>query len=67
MLGLLNDAYGDTRNILYYLNDFIVSHPEMAEEIEEFGLKGVIRKAEELEKAIAESMEKLKEVVYTGN
>ncbi len=60
MLGLLNDAFGDVRSMLYYLQDFIVSHPEMASEVVEFGIDEVVEKARELEKKIVESMDKLK-------
>jgi hypothetical protein len=63
ILGLLNDAFGDVRQMIYYLNDFILSHPEMSEEIEKFGLKDVIEKAQELEKLILNIMENLKTVV----
>lgn len=63
VLGLLNDAYGDVRTIIYYLNDFRLSHPEM-EEIKEFGLDEVIDKAIELQDAILKNMERIKAEIY---
>lgn len=64
MLGLLNDAFGDLRNIIYYLQDFVMSHPEMAEELDKLGLMEILQDARELERKILESMEKLKKIVY---
>lgn len=63
ILGLLNDAYGDARTIIHYLNDFRVSHPEM-KEIKEFGLDEVIDKAIELQNVILKTMEKIKVEIY---
>ena len=63
ILGLLNDAYGDVKSIVYYLNDFRMSHPEM-EEIKEFELDKIIEKAIELENLILDSMNRIKNEVY---
>ncbi len=60
MLGLLNDAFGDVRGMLYYLQDFINSHPEMKYDIEKFGLHEVVEVARELEAKILEKMDRLK-------
>ncbi|RLI77239.1 hypothetical protein DRP05_10755 [Archaeoglobales archaeon] len=57
ILGLLNDAYGDVRTMIHYLNDFRLSHPEM-KEVKEFGLDGVVDKAIELQNNILKAMEK---------
>jgi len=64
ILGLLNDAYGDVRNILYYLQDFTISHASMAKDMEEFGILEIIESARELESKIVKAMDKLKLVVY---
>ena len=63
ILGLLNDAYGDVKSIVYYLNDFRMSHPEM-EEIKEFELNKIIEKTIELENLILDSMNRIKNEVY---
>uniref|UniRef100_A0A7C2SFD9 HEPN domain-containing protein n=1 Tax=Archaeoglobus fulgidus TaxID=2234 RepID=A0A7C2SFD9_ARCFL len=63
MLGLLNDAYADTRNMIYYLQDFLMSHPEWSGDLEKYGIKEVLELARELERIILESMDKLKRVV----
>ncbi len=63
MLGLLNDAFGDVRGMLYYLQDFINSRPEMKDDIEKFGLKEVVEMARELEAKILEKMDRLKEII----
>ncbi len=36
MLGLLNDAFGDVRNLIYYLRDFVNSHQDWSEDIERY-------------------------------
>ncbi|WP_290623666.1 MULTISPECIES: hypothetical protein [unclassified Archaeoglobus] len=64
MLGLLNDAFADTRNMVYYLQDFLMSHPEMIEDIKKFGLMDVLEEARNLERKIMDSMDKLKRVLY---
>ena len=64
MLALLNEAYGDVRSIIACLEDFINSHPEMREEIEEFKLGDLLDDAIELEKKILDVMENMKRVVY---
>lgn len=66
MLGLLNDAFGDVRGMLYYLQDFVMSHPEMKDEMEEFGLNEVVEMAKELERKILEKMDVLKRVIEGG-
>jgi len=63
ILGLLNDAYGDVRTMIHYLNDFRLSHSEM-EELKEFELDKVIDKAIELQNSILKSMEKVKVEIY---
>ncbi len=63
MLGLLNDAFGDVRGMLYYLQDFINSHPEMRSDVEKFGLEEVVEVAKELEAKILEKMDELKKVI----
>jgi len=63
MLGLLNDAYGDARTITLNLRDFIASHPEMSEEIEEFELFKLLNHATDLEKEIDEIMMKIKKEI----
>ncbi|WP_202319687.1 hypothetical protein [Archaeoglobus neptunius] len=62
MLGVLNDAFGDTRNMVYYLQDFVMSHVDW-DEIREFGVDEVLDSARDLEKLILEKMERLKEVI----
>ncbi len=64
MLALLNEAYGDIRSILTCLEDFINSHPEMKDEIEEFGLKELLNDAVNFEKKLLDVMESMKRVVY---
>ena len=64
MLALLNEAYGDIRSIITCLGDFINSHPEMKEEIEEFGLKELLNDAVNFEKKLLDVMENMKRVVY---
>ncbi len=63
ILGLLNEAFVDVRNMLYYLQDFVLSHPEMREEIDEFGLNEVVNFAKDFERKIVEKMDVLKEIV----
>ncbi|MBO8182276.1 MAG: hypothetical protein H0Z28_05720 [Archaeoglobus sp.] len=63
ILGLLNDAYGDARTITINLKDFIASHPEMSDEIEEFELFKILNQASDLEKEIDEIMMKIKREV----
>lgn len=63
MLGLLNDAYGDARSITFNLRDFIASHPEMNEVIEEFELFRLLNHAIDLEKEIDETMMKIKKEI----
>jgi hypothetical protein len=63
MLGLLNDAYGDARTIILNLRDFIASHPEMREEIEEFKLYELLNQASELEREIDDVMMRIKKEV----
>lgn len=64
MLALLNEAYGDVRSIITCLSDFIASHPEMKEEVEEFKLEEILNSALELERKILDAMEEMKKVVY---
>jgi cell shape-determining protein MreC len=64
LLALLNEAYGDVRSIVAYLEDFIASHPEMSEEIEEFKLRELVEEAVSLEKKILEVMEEMKREIY---
>ncbi len=64
MLGLLNDAFGDVRNLIYYMRDFVNSHQDWSEDIKRYGIYEVIKHSEELEKIIARSMDRLKEIVY---
>ncbi len=64
MLALLNEAYGDVRSIVTNLSDFIGSHPEMKDEIEEFRLEEILNSAIELERKILDVMEEMKKVVY---
>ncbi len=64
MLALLNEAYGDVRSMITCLSDFIASHPEMKDEIEEFGLEEILDSALELERKILDVMEEMKKVVY---
>ncbi len=64
MLALLNEAYGDIRSIITCLEDFINSHPEMKDEIEEFGLKELLNDAVNFEKKLLDVMESMKRVVY---
>ncbi len=63
MLGVLNDAFGDARTIALNLKDFIASHPEMKDEIEEFNLVDLLNRAIELEKDVDEVMMKIKREV----
>ncbi len=63
MLGVLNDAFGDARTIALNLRDFIGSHPEMRDEVEEFKLIDLLNRAIELEKEIDEVMMKIKKEV----
>ncbi|AIG97978.1 MULTISPECIES: cytochrome c biogenesis protein ResB [Archaeoglobus] len=62
MLGVLNDAFGDIRNMIYYLQDFIYSHPDWAEDFEKLGLNDVLNAARELEKLTLEKMDLLKRI-----
>ena len=64
MLALLNEAYGDIRSIITCLEDFISSHPEMEDEIEEFKLRDLLEDAINFEKMLLDVMEKMKRVVY---
>ncbi len=64
MLALLNEAYGDIRSIITCLEDFINSHPEMKDEIEEFRLKELLNDAVNFEKKLLDVMENMKRVVY---
>ncbi len=64
MLALLNEAYGDIRSIIVCLEDFINSHPEMKDEIEEFRLKELLNDAVNFEKKLLDVMENMKRVVY---
>ena len=64
MLALLNEAYGDIRSIVTSLEDFISSHPEMRDEIEEFKLRELLSEAVNLERKILDAMESMKRVVY---
>jgi hypothetical protein len=63
MLGVLNDAFGDIRNMIYYLQDFIYSHPDWAEDFDRMGLNEVLNAARELEKLTLEKMDLLKRIV----
>jgi len=58
MLGLLNDAYAEVRSIVVSVSDFIGSHPEMREEVEEFKLGEIVEEAMKLEKKIFEVMKR---------
>jgi len=64
MLALLNEAYGDIRSIVTCLEDFINSHPEMQEEIEEFKLRELLNDAMSFERKLLDVMEQMKRVVY---
>jgi peptidoglycan/xylan/chitin deacetylase (PgdA/CDA1 family) len=64
ILGLLNDAFGDVRSIMANISDFIGSHPEMREEIEEFKLNDILNHALNLEREIDEVMSKLKREIF---
>ena len=66
MLGLLNDAYAEVRSIVVSVSDFIGSHPEMREEVEEFKLGEIVEEAMKLEKKIFEVMEEMKREIYKG-
>ncbi len=63
ILGLLNNAYGDVRSISLNLKDFIASHLDMKDEIEEFKLIELLDRASELEKEIEEIMMEIKREV----
>ncbi len=54
MLGVLNDVFGDVRNMVYYLQDFLYSHPDWAEDFDKMGLNDVLNAARELEKLTLE-------------
>lgn len=64
LLGLLNDAYAEAKSIIVSIGDFIESHPEMRDEIEEFRLAEVVSEATNLEKKIFDIMEELKKEIY---
>jgi hypothetical protein len=64
LLGLLNDAYAEAKSIIVSVSDFIESHPEMRDEIEEFRLAEVVSEATNLEKKIFDIMEELKKEIY---
>lgn len=64
MLALLNEAYGDIRSIITSLEDFISSHPEMKDEIEEFELGDLLEDAINFERKLLDIMERIKRVVY---
>jgi hypothetical protein len=65
ILGLLNDAFAEARSISVNLRDFIGSHPEMGEEIEEFELLDLLNQVSELERRIDELMSSIKKEVYS--
>ncbi len=67
MLVMLNDIFADAASSVRNLGDFITSHPEMAEEIEKYRLKELLKKAEEFEEMVIEIMDELKKVVYSSN
>jgi len=60
-LGILNDAFGDVRNMIYYLRDYAAS--QEWEDIERFGIAEVINSAVELEKLILRKMDFLKKLL----
>ncbi len=64
MLALLNEIYGDVRAITTGLEDFLKSHPEMREEIEEFGLLTLLERANDFEKTLLKVMEDIKREIY---
>ncbi len=64
MLALLNEIYGDVRAITTSLEDFVKSHPEMGEEMEEFGLINLLERATDFEKTLLKVMEKIKREIY---
>jgi hypothetical protein len=59
VLGLLNDAYTETKSIIVFISDFIKSHPEMRE-IKEYELDKILNDAISLEKRIFDVMSELK-------
>jgi len=64
LLGVLNDAYADAASTIVNLQDFVSSHPDMQEEIDEFDVISILNKAKELEKLILEVMDRIKSEVY---
>ncbi|MCS7121136.1 MAG: hypothetical protein NZ895_00810 [Archaeoglobaceae archaeon] len=60
VLGLLNEAFGDVRSMIYYIRDFVESYRDWKKELEEFGVFEVLENAERLEKIIIEKMDLLK-------
>ncbi|MET1124686.1 MAG: hypothetical protein ABWW66_05415 [Archaeoglobaceae archaeon] len=65
VLGVLNDVFADVRNIIYYLQDFIASHPDWKEDFERIGLNEVLEAAMTLERLTLEKMNELKKIVET--
>lgn len=59
----MNDVFADVRNMLYYLQDFIMSHPDWREDIEKMGLNEIVESAKELERLTLEKMNELKKIV----
>ncbi len=64
ILGLLNDCFGDVRSTMVNLSDFISSHPDF-EEIDEFGLRDLLKDVEELDRKIVEIMDRIKKEVFS--
>ena len=62
MLGVLNDVFGDARNIVYYLQDFVYSHPDWVQDFEKMGLYDILNAARELERLALEKMDSLKKI-----
>ncbi len=65
MLIMLNDIYSDVVLLVRNLKDFVASHPEMLEDMEEFGFLKTLKIAEDLENNVLDVMDRLKEVVYS--
>ncbi len=66
LLGLLNDAYADAKTISVNLKDFIGSHPEMRDEVEQFKLLDLLNDVSDLERRIDDIMTSIKKEVFEG-
>jgi hypothetical protein len=63
-LGVLNEVYSGITSIVVDLSDFISQHPDLRDEVIEFGLEDILYKAMDLEKLVSEALSRLKKEIY---